>query len=154
MIRPLRATHRIVFFMLAIVLPLVFASGILSRHHVHSASTIQGSSALVSTSVVSEKSAVVSGSKLTVRILRDSSSAEVRQLQLVSGSSLTAPDLLVYWCEKASQGSLPDGAQLLGPFRASSYYRLPPGAEDKGSIILYSLAHGQILALIPLENQP
>ena len=153
MIRPLRITHRLVFFAMAIVLPLLLASGLLSRRRALSVPATLENTTLEHHEILSEKVVVANGMKYTVRILRDSSHTSSWQVQLIPNSLVVAPDVLVYWAEDPPQTSLPTAALFLGPFRPSSTYALP---RDKGQgvIILYSLAHAQTFTVIRLEKLP
>jgi hypothetical protein len=63
--------------------------------------------------------------------------------------------LLLYWSpETAPSGSdVVENANLLGPFDANRLYRLPPDAK-RGSLLLYSLAHRQLIDSAALDLRP
>lgn len=60
-----------------------------------------------------------------------------------------APDRLLYWSADVGAEALPAGGRLLGPVGGPARrYALPAG--ETGALYLYSLAHGELLASIPL----
>ena len=60
-----------------------------------------------------------------------------------------APDRLLYWSAEVGADALPPGARLLGPVGGPARrYTLPEG--ETGSLFLYSLGHGELLAALPL----
>ena len=154
MIRPLRTTHRVIFFAFAILLPVLFASGLLSRPHWPSAPAVSKEVIPEGQKVVWEKSGFVDGTKIAVRVLRDPSSTNSEQVQFSTGKPLLAPDLLVYWSPQQLNAGLAAEAHLLGPFHVLTRYSLPLEAEKKGFVILYSIARGQAMVSLPVEIQP
>jgi hypothetical protein len=154
MIRPLRATHRVIFFAFAILLPVLFASGLLSRPHWPSDLAVSDATIPEGQKIVWEKSGSVDRTKVTVRVLSDPSSTNSEQVQLSTSKPLIAPDLLVYWSPQQSNAGLAAEAHLLGPFHVLTRYPLPLEAQEKGFVILYSLARGQVLVSLPVEIQP
>lgn len=154
MIRPLRATHRVIFFGFAILLPVLFASGLLSRPHWPSDPAVSGAAIPEGQKIVWEKTGSVDRTKVTIRVLRDPSRTNSEQVQLSTSKPLIAPNILVYWSPQQPNAGLSAEARLLGPFHVLKRYPLPPEAQEKGFVILYSLAHGQVLISLPVEIQP
>lgn len=77
------------------------------------------------------------------------------RLDLEPSAPVRAPDLLVYWHPDtgATPGdpALPHGATLLGRFAGGAYgLPLPAAAHGGGGLILYSLAHGEVVATAEL----
>jgi hypothetical protein len=148
MIRPLRATHRTVFMFLPIFLAGVVASGLALRY------PWPASHHLLMTDVAgSEAAATVAGVHLKVRSLSPTTATE-RKVQLLSTAPVVSPDLLVYWSEDSSAKALSPSARLVGSFHAGGIYTLPADARNSGYLSLYSLAHREVVASIPVGAQP
>ena len=144
MIRPLRATHHAVFLFLPIVLAAVLASGLTLRY------SWPASHRLLTRDVAaSETTATVAGVNLKVRLLGPAAPTE-RKVQLVPAAPVASPDLLVYWSEDSAVKALPPSARLVGSYLAGGIYTLPGNGRAQGYLILYSLAHQQVVASIPV----
>jgi hypothetical protein len=135
-------------------LPILFASGLVSRPHRPSPPTISSGTISPGQKILSEKSAFVSGAKITALIVADPSKANGQELQLVTSSPLLGPDLLVYWSPQEPKAALASEARLLGPFPVLTHYSLPLEVQGKGFVSLYSLARGQVLVSLPVDIQP
>lgn len=88
----------------------------------------------------------------SVRLSEDGSAIDVRPSR-----DLQEPDLLVYWT--ASSGpfeDLPEEARLLGVLAGTSVRRFPlperVAQSRDGALIVYSLAHADLVATIPLAE--
>lgn len=147
MIQPLRATHRAVFFALPIVLAAVLASGLALRHHWPALQKLS------TNDVAMSETRMTVARDLKVRWLRQPAPME-RKLQLVPAKRLATPDLLLYWSEDSAAKALPSNAFFLGSFHADGIYTLPAEARDDGYLSLYSLAHREVVASIPLGACP
>ena len=148
MIRPLRATHHAVFLFLPIVLAAVLASGLTLRY------SWPASPRLLTRDVAaSETTATVAGVNLKVRLFGPAGPTE-RKVQLVPAAPIASPDLLVYWSEHSAAKALPSSAQLVGSYRAGGIYTLPANGRSQGYLSLYSLAHQEVVASIPVGGQP
>ncbi|MCP3981680.1 MAG: hypothetical protein GY716_20460 [bacterium] len=84
--------------------------------------------------------------------LRTTWSAEGERLtvRIEATADLTLPDLLLYYASSTIEGaSLPQDVRLLGALEGArpSTVVLPAGGE--GSLVLYSLAHHEIVAHVP-----
>ena len=148
MIRPLRATHHAVFLFLPILLAGVVASGLALRYRwpaPHQSLTTEVEA--------SETTATVAGVTLRVRLLAPTAPTE-RKVQLLPAAPVASPDLLVYWSEDSTPNTLTPSARLVGPFHARAIYTLRANARGQGYLTLYSLAHREVVASIPLGAQP
>lgn len=126
MTRPLRRFHRFTFLGLAVLLPLLFGAGLRSRRP------------LVQVEVPSERIHLITPNGTEI-------AADSRELW---GKAIEAPDPLVYWVEDdPDRGTLPANAHLLGSLTAGARnsLRIPQGRK-RGILILYSLAHREVVA--------
>ena len=148
MIHPLRAAHHAVFLFLPILLAAVVASGLALRYRwpaPHQSLTTEVEA--------SETTATVAGVTLRVRLLAPTAPTE-RKVQLLPAAPVASPDLLVYWSEDSTPNTLTPSARLVGPFHARAIYTLRANARGQGYLTLYSLAHREVVASIPLGAQP
>lgn len=130
MILPLRRRHRLAFFALSMLLPVLFLTGLVTR------------SPLVTAEPVSERIILVVPSGAQVI-------ADARELW---GNAIDSPDLLVYWSgHDPALGSLPASAHLVGSLDLGRHAGLK--IPDKGHLILYSLAHQRPLAKAPVPKE-
>ncbi len=124
MIQPLRRLHRFTLIGLAILLPVAFISGLASRRPAPRENPG----------------------------FRHSRSAASQLSELLQPfKDHLSPDALVYWSPTASAGeALPPEAQLLGALHGD----LNPGAPppSNGYLVLYSLAHQEVVAQLVLDN--
>jgi hypothetical protein len=148
MIRPLRATHHAVFLFLPIVLAAVLASGLALRYRWPAPHPL-----LTTDVAASETTATVTGVSLKVRLLGPTAPTG-RKVQLVPVAHVASPDLLVYWSEDSAAKALPPSARLVGSYRAGGIYTLPANGRGQGYLSLYSLAHREVVASIPVGGQP
>ena len=98
MIQPLRKTHRLIFFVLGVALPLLFIAGLVSRH-----------APLSAVGPVEDKLAQRnrgtkfvmnhSSSKFTVRLVENRKGGPEREFMAIPDSGFLAPDVFVYWSE-------------------------------------------------------
>lgn len=151
MIQPLRTVHRRMFIVLAGVLPLILGAGLKMRHPVRSAepdrlTANQGFKRLNQVTVIWANNTF--DTKLdpapldrwyvhiTLKPLRD----------------LNEPDLLLYWTSSVASDSRDlTAAHLLGQFSPGKSYSLAAGTQHV-SLVLYSLAHGEILDTARVEG--
>jgi hypothetical protein len=141
MIQPLRAWHRRAIFLLAPLLPAIFAAGIASRH-----GTVPANPALKPDASLREWRAPVSlkAGEATASVARSADGGWLR-IELSNH-----PDVLVYWTATPLTGAaLPSHARLLGT--AAGPVRL---LSRTGAIMLYSLPHQQLIGGIRLEDLP
>jgi hypothetical protein len=154
MIRPLRTTHRIVFFVWLVILPSLFIGGLLARHKWPVTASANSGELRAGEQALSDTHQTVGGIRFEVRVLVSSISPAERAVQIVSQTPVVVPDLLVYWSQTAVQTSLPDSAQLLGPYRPWERYPLPAGSSVGGFIVFYSLGQQKALGSLSLGKQP
>ena len=96
---------------------------------------------------------VGAGLRFALRALSDGRSIVIRPLEIIA-----KPDLLVYWSARApkpdeDQNGRLAYAELVGSLsgRSSRIVQLPEDAQG-GHLLVYSLAHGELLADLALEQ--
>ena len=149
MIQPLRISHRLSFYGMAVVLPAVLIAGLTAR----SSSRVSDVSA--SQPDLPARSVRQSGDLWKKHAIRSEfyRGANKTFVLLVPKESLNEPDVLVYWAvSPPADQSLPGNAQLLGPFAPG--HPVPVPAERDGYLILFSLAHNHVLDVAPVEKLP
>ena len=153
MIARLRQRHVQVWRVLAVLLPLVFLGGILSRQpvpRVEESPAIAELASLRDTRVLFEGDNLISGENFAVRVAVENGAADKLWLALHPKEPFNQPDVLVYWSQNApaeNTARLPDEAFLLGAFSGAKphYYALPTAAAHMdGFLILYSLAKQRV----------
>jgi len=150
---PLRRRHAMLITALALVLPVAFAAAIALREAPALARE------LAAEPRAADAPSPLSDGQGTLAILQradgprwrarhDATRVAVAQLD---GAEL--PDLLAYWTPNASSGDeLPADAVLLGPVHGAAgqeHTFARPGAG--GALVLFSLAHGEVVARTTLE---
>jgi hypothetical protein len=78
------------------------------------------------------------------------------RIAIVQTEGEPRPDLLAYWASQAQTGTaleeLPQDARLLGPVAREERTWARP--EGDGMVILFGLAHGEVVAQLALTQQP
>ncbi|MCI0352765.1 MAG: hypothetical protein L0Z53_25365 [Acidobacteriales bacterium] len=148
MIQPLRNYHRFIFEVLGLLLPLIFLAGLAVRP---SGTKSVSAASLPAGQKIAETAGGWKNYSITTRLYAGSAVL----LQLQPASNLNEPDLLLYWStEPAPPASdVLKNATLLGAFEGNRLYRLPPDAK-RGSLLLYSLAHQQLVDSAALDTRP
>ena len=149
MIRPLRAIHRNVFLALGLLLPVLFASGLLARRNWPPAAS--HGQTLPAGNVLTEQIVVFDGRRDAVDVYADR--ADPGSVQFAPENPLVAPDVLVYWSEVSSFSALPGDALLLGPFLPGMHYSVPFQGRVRGYLVLYSPARQQVLESFSFEGR-
>lgn len=133
MIRPLRRAHRAIVTTLALVLPVLVGAALAARREVPASTTSAG---------LSPRPATLGGQSPVVIVRWE------KGLQ-----RLPAPDVLVYWSREPVVGSkLPRDAVLVGRFAPGVLPR--PASRSAGYLILYSLAHQEVIDAARLGGRP
>ena len=159
MIKPLRTRHRIMTAVLAIVVPILFIAGIWHRDIEpalnESVPTSFESQASRFTSVVTETQQLSSDPSLTYRLIAETSESKRVAVELNASGNQRLPALLVYWTPSLEvESQFPEESVLVGHWAVtkSGVFELPVrAAEEKGSILLYSLAQQEMVASSRLE---
>jgi hypothetical protein len=146
MIRALRERHERRFQALAVAIPLLFVAALVVRP---SWPTQPSPGPVPSIEAWTE---VGPGSGARALIERQSTR---EWLHLARTDDLVAPDVLVYWAEKAPDldAPLPDDAVLLGAFGdvGTTTFDLPARGVG-GALLLYSLGHSSLVATVPMRS--
>lgn len=160
MIQRLRRRHRNLFVILSVILPVLFLAALATRPSAPRTQEIPPF--LVNETpafprVLFEKSNLWSGHDLLTRVCTDQMPPQRLAVELQPRRAFSKPDILVYWHEPAttSGNQLPENAYLLGALTAKQLRRfvLPePARLVDGKLILYSLAHHQIVATTMLPT--
>lgn len=145
MIQPLRRTHRVVFLVLGIVLPVLFVGGLVARH-----------APLSPGGPPQDKLAQDSGgskfvlnhglSKFKVRLVENKKGGPEREFLMIPDAGFLAPDVFVYWSETQPRASISPNARLLGKLGPGEVYSIPAGSG--GYFVLYSVAQSEVLGSI------
>jgi len=149
MIQPLRTAHRRIFMVLAIFLPAIVAGGLSERHTLVStkaSNNFQGATRLSVASAVWQKNTAAT------EFSSNPTSPESVRLVLRPVQELHDPDLLLYWAAEAGAPNLSQ-ARLLGAFAGDRVYSLTR-EQHRGYLILYSLAHREIVDQAKVEGLP
>jgi hypothetical protein len=152
MIQPLRTVHRRTFIALAGVLPVILGIALKARPRVVSA-RIDTLPTQQAHARLNQTTAAWGKQTFSTEFYSDVKNSGVR-FTLMPLRDLHEPDLLLYWSAQSDTSS-PDltGAHLLGPIRQAKSYSLPTGTQ-RGSLILYSLAHREIVDSARVERLP
>jgi hypothetical protein len=128
MTRPLRRAHRSIWLALAVVLPSLLAAGLALRP------------------------AEVGDERMMDRItLRLPNGTEmVSDSRELWGNAVDAPDPLIYWAETGTQSIAK--AQLAGSLQQGRRSAIPVPSSG-GYLLLYSLAHREVLASAPTPKE-
>ena len=151
MIRPLRARHRAMMVVLAVVVPLLFAAGLAARRAVpRSMDSPPGeqASSYEDFEVIGRDDRAW-GELPIITIWLRASGADTRcAVTLELSRPVKRPDLLVYWDDHPSDaGDLSEEARLLG--RLGGRRRLTwevPTPSGSGRLVLYSTAWKKVVA--------
>jgi hypothetical protein len=147
MIQPLRRTHRVIFFVLGLTLPVLFVGGLVARHAPLSAvGGVEGK--LTQRNGGTEFVLNGGSSKFKVRLVENKNSGLEREFQMIPDAGFLAPDVFVYWSETQPGVFLSTNAKLLGKFGPGGHYQIPSGAS--GYFVLYSVAQKEVLGSVPV----
>lgn len=150
MIQPLRTAHRWTFVVLAGILPVILGVALKARPHAATADTAKTEQA---SRRLNQVTAAWAKQTFSTAFYSDAKNSGVR-FTLMPLRDLDEPDLLLYWTSQSGTTArgLTD-AHLLGPFREAASYSLPTGTQQV-LLILYSLAHREIVDSAPVEGLP
>ena len=150
MIQPLRTAHRWTFVVLAGILPVILGVALKARPHAARANVVKTEQ---TSGRLNHTTAAWAKQTFSTAFYSDANNSGVR-FTLMPLRDLDEPDLLLYWTSQSGTTSLDlTGAHLLGPFRQGTSYSIPTGARQV-SLILYSLAHGEIVDSARVEGLP
>lgn len=150
MIQPLRNSHRRMFAVLGVLLPIAFVVGIAARQPVPTAAALPKELATPSDTFTMtgwERVNLFAKAPVAIHLLRSDTATKSFAVRLSSSSDFVKPDLLVYWVagNPMIKDVLPDNAALLGSFN-SSELPLPTGVTtNEGVLVLFSLADQEIV---------
>lgn len=157
MIRPLRKRHRTMVTVLAVILPVVAVVGVILRKPPIVTDNTQLPRVIEAEAfphqVWAKNGFGDDFPDIRIRLLSDDVQATQFAVELSIPKQVTRPDVLVYWSEHSTVDD--ESSTLLGAFRSSAatIYPLPTSAEaENGVLMLYSLAHQQIVAAIPFPK--
>ncbi len=154
MIRPLRAHHRAIFVLLALLLPPALALALASRRP-PAAGVLPDALAVRTDDAGIAWSDSVELADVGLRVRR-ARAADGRLHVELAGAGPRRADVLVYVAPRAPvDGELPERARLIGPLGTTSpvphTIELPLGAT--GWLVLYSLADGAALGAFELREE-
>lgn len=150
MILLLRQRHRRMFAVIGCLLPVAFVVGIAARKPVPSVAQLPlalTAQEVESGALVWERADLFAKAPVNVR-LNQTASGDFT-ITCAAKGDFAKPDLIVYWATGVATNveALPDSATLLGAFSAGAL-RVPTSiTEQEGSLILFSLADQEIVAV-------
>lgn len=150
MIRSLRARHRAIFVLLAVLVPAGYAAALLDRRAPPPASVWPGEG-LPGASEGARRTVMWSQVELLTEIARgDDGALRVRAL---SWSEPAPPGLALYWSAVDPAGDLPDGARFVGALGPAAREFTLRDVAGGGWLVLYSLGHGETLGALALAEE-
>jgi hypothetical protein len=161
-IRAHRRRHLRAFTILAVVLPTILVSALTTRRTppvVASAPIVLTDSTLDTWVALDSAGAQVLEVPIQIRLLAPLPSATPTRfgVELEPARAMGRPDVLVYWTASmpAPKEALPSDAFLLGSIGGARprRFELPqPALQARGSLIIYSAAHREILGTLPVPQ--
>lgn len=151
MILALRKRHRHVIAGLAVLLPITVVMGIAARRTMSGDDSLPpalSAGAQIFTATGVEQGDLFPKSAIRVQLWRDQPTGRLA-LGFTAPPDFLKPDLLVYWFAGRREPSRPllENATLLGAFVAGPLALPPEAATSEGSLILFSLADQEIVAV-------
>jgi hypothetical protein len=156
-IRPLRARHRAIFAVLAMVVPAGYAAALLGRRAPPPPSAWPAAELPAAPAGAgAERIVMWSSHSLLTRLWR--SSDATLAVRVEGWREPAPPALALYWSPSAPSGTaLPDGARFVGALGAAggaprelALRQAPAG----GWLVLFSLGHGEVQGALALEDGP
>ena len=152
MIQRLRAQHRATFALLAIVLPIGLWAALGSRRAVPAAAVPSESAGLPETPPARDEIVTAGTTRLRLRVWPATKDGR-RVLELTPEQDPELPDVLIYWTNSDATDELPPDCTLLGSLAGAQARRFTLAAEvRRGRLVLYSLAHQEIVASLEFER--
>ena len=151
MTRPLRQGHRHLAFGLAVLVPIVFAAGVIARKPVPVSDSLPAALIHPSptfTATEWNRSDLFGKTHINIQLHRENAGLRRLAVEFSRDKNFAKPDLIVYWFagDAPITDSVPDTAQLLGGFAPAEALLLPEDAATRGGrLILYSLADQDVV---------
>jgi hypothetical protein len=142
--------HRHAFIALAALLPVILAAALIARHQIPSLRPVTFS---IPQDAIRLKQASATWNKnsFDAQFYSEPQNPSGVLVVLKTRRNLDAPDLLLYWSQADANSPDLNDARLLGSFVAGESYSLPAGT-DSGTLVLYSLAHREIVDSARIEG--
>ncbi|HVS19788.1 MAG TPA: hypothetical protein VMT18_14380 [Planctomycetota bacterium] len=152
MIRPLRARHRAIFALLAVLVPAGYATALLGRRAPAPESIWPAPPTSERVADGPERSVMWSPISLLTRLRR--SNDGTLGVRLESWEEPAPPATILYWSPREPvDGELPAAARFVGALGAAPRELVLRDAPD-GWLVLYSLGHGEVLGALDLAEGP
>lgn len=154
MIQPLRRAHRYTFTAMACALAAVLFAGLRARppQAPHARPSLH---LPASAYVIQRSNRLWQKHNIVTEFYGDSTDMQRFYIVLWPQDPLLQPDPLLYWSAAESDGgTLPPGAQLIGPFSSGKVFALQAAGECSGRLILYSGALREIVDATLVEKLP
>jgi hypothetical protein len=150
MIQPLRTVHRHAFIALAALLPLILAAALIARHQ---SPTVRPTIFSIPQDAIRLKRASATWSKQSfdTEFYSQPQNPSGVLVVLKPRRDFDAPDLLLYWSQDGTNSRDLNATRMLESFHAGKSYSLPTGT-DRGTLVLYSLAHREIIDSASVEG--
>ena len=170
MIYPLRRTHRRVFLLLAVALPMLVLAGLWVRPKQPQKQPVDRFESLANASAhpsgadstpIADSRGCLGPQPIRLALLPRENGARAHRFEIAAQGSLVAPDLLVYLARSGSGGepgtTPPSDAHLIGSLAVDPALRFEAFADDErdlGTLMLYSLAHSEAVGQVRLSDRP
>lgn len=150
MILSLRQRHRRMFAVIGVLLPIAFVVGVAARRPVPNVAQLPpelAAQTVESGATVWERPDLFAKVAVSVRLSRNA--AGDLTFACTATGDFAKPDLIVYWATGVASNLavLPEAATLLGAFSAGALRVPATVAVQEGSLILFSLADQEIVAV-------
>jgi hypothetical protein len=153
LIRALRARHRAIFALLAVLVPAGYAAALLGRRGPPPESDWPAD-ALLQAPDGTPRVVLWSEIELLTELRRGEGGALF--VRALSWSEPAAPALALYWCaSEPADGELPEDARFVGALGGASAAPrdlVLRDAPENGWLVLYSLGHGEVQDALELED--
>ena len=157
MIRERRQVHRRIFSLLVVFVPALLIAGLLARREMPPAfqldERLTNAAGLTISSATAPSRVTADSYEFEVSV--DDSSAAGPVVTIRASTPVLKPDVLVYWTASDEGEGLPADAILAGALSKDVSQKLTLPAEaagGRGSILVYSLPHQEVLARIPMTQ--
>lgn len=162
MIRAHRRRHLWAFATIAVLLPAILVAALAARRAppvVASAPAALGSPVLDTWVVLDSSEGQVLAVPIRIQLLAPTATPTRLGIEIEPARAIGRPDVLVYWTDTTPAPSdvLPSDAFLVGSIGGARprRFELPkPALQARGSLVLYSAAHREVLGTIPVPPLP
>jgi hypothetical protein len=155
MIQPLRSAHRVVFLLAALVLPALLVAGLRARRPSPLMAAVPLPAATPAGPSLTWKTR---GGTAIISLVQPGAGGGGLEIELSPATAFRGPDLLLYWTARGLPvDDLAPADVLLGEVSGQPVrrFQLPPAVgPGQGSLLLFSLAHHEVIGTTALPSLP